>query len=120
MGDIIKKQLEKVSYADLSRYDEKTNTYYIPKYSKPTYEVGSGYLVKLPLELVNNKTSVIASNWNNSTAPAYQYLKIFVSKLLGKMIYVDSTGYDPETDQDIMKLWTGWLNVDELTQISRL
>jgi hypothetical protein len=63
---------------------------------------------------------VVAVNYNNGTAPAYQYLKIFVSKSLGKMIYVDSLGFDPSTKQDINVLWSGWLPTEELKLISQV
>ena len=46
---IIKEQLEKCQFADLNNFDPATNTFYIKKYSKPTYEVNHCYLVKLPL-----------------------------------------------------------------------
>lgn len=120
MREIIKNQLLKCTYASLNNYDPATNTFYIPKYSKPQYVIGKMYLVQLPLGLVNNTSSVVAANWNNGTAPQFQYLKVYVSKLLGKMVYVDSIGYDVNTRQDINSLWSGWLNIDELTQISAL
>ena len=36
---IIKEQLEKCQFADLNNFDPTTNTFYIKKYSKPTYEL---------------------------------------------------------------------------------
>ena len=48
----------------------------------------------------------------------FQYLKVYVSKLLGKMVYVDSIGYDVNTRQDINLLWSGWLPTEEITQLS--
>jgi hypothetical protein len=78
------------------------------------------YLVQLPLELVNNTSSVVASNWNNGTAPKFQYLKVYVSRLLGKMVYVDSIGYDVNTRQDINTLWSGWLPTEEIMQLATL
>ena len=118
MRDIIKKQLQSCSYADLSHYDPTTNTFLIPKYSKPAFVLGNMYLVQLSGALVNNTASVIATNWNNGTAPSYPYLKIYVSKSLGKMIYVDSIGFDPQTRSDINVLWSGWLPTEELKIIS--
>ena len=40
------------------------------------------------------------------------------SKSLGKMIYVDSLGFDPQTKSDINTLWSGWLPTEELIMIS--
>ena len=87
---------------------------------KPQYVAGKMYLVQLPLSIVNNTSSVVAANWNNGTAPQFQYLKVYVSKLLGKMVYVDSIGYDVNTRQDINSLWSGWLPTEEIMQLATL
>lgn len=120
MRDLIKKQLELCSFADLSNYDPETNTFKIPKYTKPHFELGNMYLVQLSGILVGNTNSVVATNYNNGTAPQFQFLKIFVSKALGKMIYVDSIGFDPETRTDSTVMWSGWLPTEELTLISNI
>ena len=117
---IIKEQLEKCQFADLNNFDPTTNTFYIKKYSKPTYEINHCYLVKLPLNIVNAADSVLAVNWNNGTYPKTQYLKIYISKVLGTMIYVDSIGFDFDTKQDLNMMWSGWLDSSQLTQISVL
>lgn len=117
---IIKEQLEKCQFADLNNFDPNTNTFYIKKYSKPTYELNRCYLVKLPVSIVNVPDSVLAVNWNNGSCPKAQYLKIYISKVLGNMIYVDSIGFDFETRQDINAMWSGWLDINSLTQISSL
>lgn len=117
---IVEEQLNKCSFADLSCYDKNTNTYHIPKYSRPRYELGKCYLVKLPKEIVKNPMSVLATNWNNSTAPQFEYLKIYVNKVLGKNIQVDSLAYNMETKEDINVMWSGWLPTEEITQIQVL
>jgi hypothetical protein len=58
MNQIVKKQLEKVTYADLSNFNPETNTYYIKKYTRAKYNIGKCYLVKVSLEVVNNLNSV--------------------------------------------------------------
>ena len=120
MRDLIRQQLQNCSYANLNNFDPATNTFIIPKYSKPQFILGNMYLVQLSNAVVNQTNSVIASNYNNGTAPAYSYLKIFVSKSLGKMIYVDSLGFDIQTKQDINEMWSGWLPTEELTIISQI
>lgn len=117
---IIKEQLEKCKFADLNNYDPKTNTFLIKKYSKPTYELNHCYLVKLPLSIVNAADSVLAVNWNNGLFPKAQYLKIYISKVFGTMIYVDSIGFDFNTKQDLSVMWSGWLDTTSLTQIAAL
>lgn len=120
MRELIRQQLLNCSYANLNNFDPETCTFRIPKYCKPHYNLGSMYLVQVSGAIVGNTNSVIATNYNNGTAPAYPYLKIFVSKSLGKMIYVDSIGFDPQTKQDINAMWSGWLPTEELTMLSTI
>jgi hypothetical protein len=117
---LIKDQLEKCQFADLNNYDPNTNTFLIRKYSQPTYEVQHCYLVRLPNNIINNKDSVLAVNWNNGSTPTTQYLKIYISKAMGTMIYVDSVGFDFDTKQDLNLMWSGWLDSSQLTQIAAL
>jgi hypothetical protein len=117
---IIKEQLEKCQFADLNNYDKNTNTFTVRKYSKPTYELNHCYLVRLPLTIVGKNDSVLAVNWNNGNAPTTQYLKIYISKIMGNMIYVDSVGFDFDSKQDLNLMWSGWLNTSELAQIAIL
>ena len=117
---IIKEQLEKCQFANLNNYDPVTNTFIIKKYLQPTYDVNKCYLVRLPVAVVNNNDSVLAVNWNNGSTPMTTYLKIYISKALGNMIYVDSIGFDFDTKQDLNIMWSGWLNTSELTQIASL
>ena len=117
---LIKEQLEKCQFADLNNYDARTNTFLVKKYSKSTYELNRCYLVRLPLTIVGKNDSVLAVNWNNGTFPRTQYLKIYISKIMGTMIHVDSIGFDFETKQDLSMMWSGWLNTTELTQIAAL
>ena len=120
MKDLVRRELSKVVYADLTHYDETTGVFTIPKYSKPHYELNKMYIVQVANELVGNNNSVLASNWNNGTAPKSAYLKIFVYKLVGKMIYVDSLVFNIETKSDTSILWSGWLPVDQLKQLAVL
>ena len=117
---LIKEQLEKCQFADLNNYDPNTNTFLIRKYCKPTYELNHCYLVRLPNTVVNRNDSVLAVNWNSGNSPSVPYLKIYISKAMGTMIYVDSIGFDFETKQDLNLMWSGWLNTSELTQIASL
>ena len=117
---IIKEQLDKCQFADLNNYDPGTNTFYIRKYSKPTYEINHCYLVRLPLNIVDAPDSVLAVNWNNGSCPKTQYLKIYVSRVLGNMIQVDSISYNFETRQDLNLMWSGWLDINTLAQITAL
>lgn len=113
----VKEQLKKVSFANLNNYDAEHETYLIPKYSKPRYELNKGYIIRVPATIVGKRDSVIAINWNNSTCPTTNILKVYVSKILGKMIYVDTVGYDGVNNRDLSNYWSGWLPTDEIEQL---
>ena len=122
MSDYIKNQLKKCVWANLNNYDEETNTYFIPQYTKPQYKINNCYIIKLPLSFINNPNTVLATNWNNGTSPSYRYLKIYVSKTMSTLIYVDSIPVDPNTKQEITgslsSMWSGWLDTNLLEQIA--
>ncbi len=118
MREIIKKYLSQCNYADLSHFDEATGVFNIPKYSKPKFDIGKMYIIQVAGELVNNNSSVIAANWNNGTSPSSAFLKIYVSKMVGKMIYVDSLVFDMNTKSDTSIMWSGWLPTEQITQLS--
>ena len=115
--EYIKKQLAQCHFADLSNYDAETNTFKIKKYSKPTYDINHCYLIQLFPSLLD-PSSVVAVNWNSGALPPGPFLKAFVSKTLGNMIYVDSIVYDITTNTDTNQYWSGWLPIDELSQLA--
>lgn len=120
--EIIKKQLASCNYADLSDYDPNTRTYHIRKYTKPKYDPGCCYLVKLNLNLVNNTDSVLAANWNNGRAPTHQYYKIYVNKIMPayQLIDVDARVFDWEHQADGDEMFSGWLPINEITQLAKI
>ena len=118
MRDLVKAQLEQLTWVELDSSGLQTGHYIIPKYQKPTFDIGKCYIVKIPADFVNNRDSVVATNWNRSTAPSTEYLKIYVSKLQGKMVYVDSLAFDWETKQDLPGMWSGWIPINIITQLA--
>lgn len=120
MRKIIENQLKQVRLADLSNYNSETGICIIPKYSKPTYDIGKCYIIKIPAHLINNPMSVLSTNWNHGNSPKCEYIKAYVSKYSGKMIYVDSIGFDIVNNKDLNIMWSGWLPMDEITQTAAL
>lgn len=118
MRTYVENQLKKCILADLKNFDAATNTFYISKYTKPTYDVNKCYLVQVAPYFINNTGNVIATNWNKGTAPKNTHLKIYVSKIMGKMIYVDSIGFNFETKEDTANMWSGWVSIDDITQLA--
>lgn len=120
MKDLVKKQFEKVQVADLSNFNEE-GAFIIPKYNKDRFEVGKYYLIELDRSLiVNNPNNLIQVNWNNNTFPQFQYLKVDVCKVMGKMIKVNSIAYDIQCGRDIDIMWSGWLPNDLIKIVNKL
>lgn len=117
ISEIIKAQLKKCAFADLSHYDESANVYHIPKYTKPKYDVGRCYLIRVSKNILNNPTSLLATNWNNGNYPKAEYYKAYVNKTMGSYIYVDCLAYNYETKQDLTEMFSGWLDINELQQL---
>lgn len=117
MNKIIEEQLKNVVYADLSNYDEKTNTFFIKKYTKPVFLSGKCYIIRVNKQIINNSYSVLATNWNNGLSPKNEYYKAYVSKTLGKMIYCDCLAVDYKNKKDLTEVYSGWFNIEDLTQL---
>ena len=119
--EYIKEQLSKCNFANVSNITEENGySFIIPKYSKPKYILNKCYLIKVSDMIVNKPNSVTAVNWNNGDYPRKNYLKAYVSKTFGKMIFVDCLEYDFEAKKDLETTWSGWLSVDDITQIAEL
>lgn len=120
MDKIVEEQLKNCIYANLNNFDSATNTYHIPKYSKPQYKVGKCYIVRLSAGIVNNKNSVMATNWNGGSAPTDQCMVIYINSIMGTNVKVDGRGYDYNTKQSLATMWSGWLNTNEMDQLAEL
>ena len=119
--DYIKEQLSKCNFTNISSIDEKNGySFIIPKYSKPVYTVNKCYLIKVSNMVLNRPDSITAVNWNHGTCPKSEYMKAYVSKTFGKMIFFDCLDYDFETKTDTGTTWSGWLSVDDITQIAEI
>lgn len=117
MNKLIKEQLEKVNFADLSHFDDKTNTYFIPKKKEINYEVDKSYLIRLKPSFRTNEVVIV--NWNGNKTPIYNTLIVDVQKILGKMVKVNCIGYDEETDSSLDYFWSGWLYIPDTEIIKK-
>lgn len=109
---VIQDQLKKVLVADLSNFDEKTNTFFIKKYEHTKFEVGKYYLIRLDNTLMNRDNEIMC-NWNNSEIPEHNIFKVEIIKEMGKLIYVQGVSYDEEKG-NTGEIWSGWLPTDEI------
>lgn len=118
MNKIIEEQLKKVEVADLSDYNSLTGTYFIKKRVDVKIEEDKCYLIRLKPTAFTNYAVLV--NWNKGNNPIYEYMKIDVSKKMGKMIKVVGIKYDYANQKDDQGFWSGWLLIDDLEVISKL
>jgi hypothetical protein len=121
MNKLIKNELNKVSVADLSNYNKSKGEFLIPRIRKIRLEENSYYIIKLDSMLLNaSEMSVLSSNWNHGTFPPHTYLKVDVSKVLGKMVKVNSIAYDFENNKDLNSSWSGWLPIEQVEVLEKI
>lgn len=107
---IIQEQLNKVQYADLSNFDEATNTYIIKKRKDLQLEEDHYYLIQIKNEFLNNcKSDVVTINWNAGRYPKYQFYRADIMKVMGKMVRINGTAVDSENREEFNDSFTGWL-----------
>ena len=111
MREYIKKQLLSLELAQIEYYDEEEHFYFIPKYSKPSYQLNKVYLVKVEDSAFKD---------TNADLPKQTYLKIYVTEIKDTSIYIDAVAINPITKQDINYFWSGWIKEKYLTQIAVL
>ena len=114
---IIEEQLKKVIYADLSHYDESTNTYYIPKIDKEKLEVNKSYIIHIKDSLYNN--DVLKFNYNNGRVPPYKDYLVDIVSIIGKNIKVNAVRYDSEKDKVLNDMWSGYLTINDIDVVKK-
>lgn len=121
MNKIIEEQLKKCSVADLSDYDISTHTYHIHKINNIKLEVNSYYIIRLKDYILDrNASSILSNNWNKGSVPMNKCMKVDVSKIMGKMIYINGIGYDYDSKEDINSVWSGWLPIQDIEILERI
>ena len=111
MREYIKKQLLALELAKIEYYDEVEHFYFIPKYSKPSFQLNKMYLISVSDE---------AATDSNATVPTHTYLKAYVTDIKDTSIYIDAVAVNPITKQDLNYFWSGWIKEKYLTQIAVL
>ena len=115
INKLILNQLEQVKEADIGEYDSLHHTFHIKKHVEKSFEYNTLYLVKLDKHLLNaTDNDLLVSNWNNGKYPLHEYLKIAVSKKVGKMIYVYGVYHDIDSKCDTGEDFEGWLPTEQL------
>ena len=89
MNKLIQKQIDKLTVAKVSSYDEVKHTFLFKKHIAKNFEVDGVYILKLSNSLmIPQNNEVLISNWNKGKHPLHQYMKVQVNKKLGNMIFV--------------------------------
>ena len=124
MNPLIKTQLDKIRGVVMPDYDDNTSQMNIPirPIDAPiTLEQDKCYIVSVEDYILNPPDGfTLHTNWNNNKIPKHKYMKIDVSKIMGKMVKVNSIGYNIETNVNINEMWEGWLPEKSITIIERL
>lgn len=109
---LIQEQLNKVVYADLSKYDEETHTYYIPKINQIKLQINHSYIIRVKDSLYEN--GLLKSNYNQGRTPPYKSYLIDIVSILGRVIKVNGVEYDLEKNRTLNNLWSGYLSIKDI------
>lgn len=124
MNKFVKEQLSKVKVAQLPPYDDTTKSMLIHKHSDCFASIlkrDSCYVMQLaPYVLKSPEGFTLHDNWNNGIAPKHEFIKAEVVQIMGKMVKVNSIGYDYKNNVDTNDIWEGWLPIKSITVIGEL
>lgn len=113
MNKIVEDQLKKVKICKLPEYDESTLELHIPKQSSNiqcSVEENHCYILQLERYIIDPPPNfTLHSNWNKGIPPKHEIVKAEISKIMGKMIKINSVGYDMKNNIDTNDLWEGWV-----------
>lgn len=124
MNPLIKDQLSKIQRLNVPSYDDSTTQLTLSRNDIKVVESlqeDHCYLISVDDYILNPPDGfTLHTNWNNNTHPKYKVMKIDVTKIMGKMVKVNSMGYDMKNHIDIPDMWSGWLPQKSITIIERL
>ena len=123
MNEFIVNELHKVKNIDLSYVTLDTKEINIDKVTEVKVELQKDhyYLVKVEKYIINPPSNfTLHSNWNNGIIPKDEYMKIDVLQLMGKMVKINSIGYDIENNTDTGNHWEGWLPISSITILKEI
>lgn len=114
MNQVVIDQLKKVKVADLPQWNEDDLKLIIPKkvggYKRTDFVEGCTYIIELEKYLVEPFDGfTLHDNWNKGIPPKHRCLYVVIKQIMGKMIQIDSVGYDYKQKAIINDNWTGWL-----------
>lgn len=115
INKIIEQQLQKLKVATIKSYDDLKHTYVFGKHEANKFKVGNCYLLRLDTKLLTPyNNDILCSNWNGGRYPMHKFVKVQVTKIVGKMLYTSGVYCDDFTREPIGEFWTGWLPDDQV------
>ena len=113
MNKVVEEQLKKVKVANLPPYNEDTLHLVIPKSNtevKSDLVVGNCYLLQLEDYIVKPFDGFsLHDNWNKGIPPKHNFVKAEIVQIMGKMVKINSIGYDFMSKVDTTDVWEGWV-----------
>lgn len=124
MNPLIKKQLLKVRRIDLSDIEDDIEIINIRKVDSKVssrVELNGCYIISVEDYILKPPEGfTLHTNWNNDIAPKHKFMKVDICQIMGKMVKVNSIGYEPHKGIDIPDSWSGWLPEKSIKIIERL
>lgn len=124
MNQFVKEQLQKCKVASLPPYSDDTMTMVIPKAAAAYRSVvlkNHCYLLQLEPYILNPPEGFsLHDNWNKGTKPLHEFVKAEICEVMGKMVKVNSVGFDYKTQTDTNDMWEGWLPMKSIKIVSEL
>lgn len=115
MNKIIQEQLNQVKDADLSHFDKSTNTYFIPRKTSIVIRENNSYIIE-----IGNISDTITNNWNQGSKPPFNCCKAIVNTYMKNMIQIDGVEYDNLNNIDGIKVWSGWLPLNDVVILKEI
>ena len=113
MNPLIKKQLEMCRVASIPELTEDTLEFTIEKISDANsngFILHGCYLIELADYILNPSPEyTLADNWNKGVIPKDKYMKCEVAQVMGKMIKIIGSGFDPVYNIDKNTVWELWV-----------
>ena len=117
MRSLIKKQLSKIQYADLSNFSEE-HSFIIPRRVKVELELNTEYIIEIADDLlIKGKNDILESNYNGGKIPEHKFIHGEVERTLGKLILF--TGPYSDGERDIGGFLRGYLPKSKIKIIKK-
>lgn len=110
--ELVKEQLSKVQFADLSNYDRENNIYHIPHTNQIKLKVNHSYLIKIKESIINN--DILKINYNEGKVPDIGSYIIDIISILNKIIKVNAVKYDEEEEKETNVWWSGYISLNDI------